>query len=113
MPSNQSIIEVKKTIVVIGDLMWKSFDDRFGDILERLRSYRDLIQLEVSLALARGVNDANRIADAESRLAEEERLQAKKARERAEADATIAAETRDIIYQRQKGTALQLCKSQS
>jgi hypothetical protein len=94
---------VKRALTVLGDLMWKPFDDRFADILERLRSYRDLIRLELSLSIAQSVNDAKVIAEAEIDLAREERRQDKKARERIDETANIAAETKSLVRQQRKG----------
>ena len=88
---------------VIGDLVWKSFEDRFGDILERIRSYRELIKLEISLAHAKILNSSSKIAEKEHRLAEEERRQAAMTRENANQAAENIAEVRELINRQSKG----------
>lgn len=99
-------IEVKRALTVIGDLIWKPFDDKFADVLERLRSYRDLIRLELSLLIAQSVNGAKEIALAEQDLAREERTQDRKARERIEETANISFETKSLLCQQRKGRFL-------
>lgn len=92
---------------MLGDLVWKSFDDRFGDILERICSYRDLIKLELSLAHVKASNDAEKFAQEESRLARAEWSQAEKARQQADKAASITAEVRDLVNQQRKGIIAQ------
>ena len=87
----------------MGNLMWKPFDDRFMAILERLRSYRDLIRLELSLSIARTGKDAHQLAEAEHNLAREERKQAQEARLRANESANTTVEMGDILCQQRKG----------
>jgi len=91
------------TLSVLGDLVWKSFDDRFGEILERICSYRDLIKLELSLINAKASNNMEKIAKEESRLAEEERSQAARARQRADEAAAITSEVRALLEQQRRG----------
>jgi hypothetical protein len=89
---------------VLGDLIWKSFDDRFANILERICSYRDLIKLEISLAHMSSMNNAEKNAQEESRLARIERSQAADARKKADEAKAMTAEVRGVINQQQKGT---------
>ena len=95
--------ELRSTLSVLGDLVWKSFDDRFGEILERICSYRDLIKLELSLANAKASNNTEKIAKEEARLAEEERSQAARARQRADEAAAITSEVRALLEQQRRG----------
>ncbi|KAJ8109541.1 hypothetical protein OPT61_g7388 [Boeremia exigua] len=94
--------KLKSTLSVLSDLVWKSFDDRFGDILERICSYRDLIKLELALVHVKASNNADKIAQEESRLARLERLQAEKARQQADEAAAMTAEVRGLVNQQRK-----------
>jgi hypothetical protein len=38
---------------VIGELLWKPFNDRFGDFVQRFRNHRDLIYSEIALVQIR------------------------------------------------------------
>ncbi|KAF1994928.1 hypothetical protein P154DRAFT_501082 [Amniculicola lignicola CBS 123094] len=102
--------KVKKALTVIGDLMWKPFDDRFADTMERLHSYRDLIRLELSLLIARSMNDAGRITAAEQAFAKEERVQAKMARDTIGKTASMTTETGNMLCQQRKEQSVQQIK---
>jgi hypothetical protein len=42
--------ELKKTPVVIGQLLWQPFDVRFGNTLRRIDYHREMLKLELNLS---------------------------------------------------------------
>jgi hypothetical protein len=72
---------LKRTPTVVGELLWKPFNVRFGDFIQNFRDHRDLIQLEIGLIQSRISHRTESILHEEQRLAENERTLNKKARE--------------------------------
>lgn len=90
----QSLIKfsaLKRTPVIIGELLWRPFDTRFAQFEERFRYYRELIKLEIALILAQMACDTAKAVKLEHELNNKarriiEKLESMSSRERTEKD---------------------------
>jgi hypothetical protein len=64
--------------------MWKPFDVRFGDIMDRMRHHRELISSELNIIAAQAANNAEAVAAEERLLAAKERSRADASRKHIE-----------------------------
>jgi hypothetical protein len=67
--------ELKRTPVVIAELLWRPFESRFQDIIERMKFHQAILKDELDLAVKKSLLSK---LDAEMKRAEEARLQAER-----------------------------------
>lgn len=88
---------------MIGDLMWKPFNVRFGDILERMSHHRELVKSELGIITARASRDAEAAAVEERSLAAKERCRAEAFRKQAQDFSSRTEAAWKMIEEREKG----------
>ncbi|OCL08347.1 hypothetical protein AOQ84DRAFT_42671 [Glonium stellatum] len=75
---------LRKTPIVIGELLWKPFNVRFDEVLGRMAHHRDLVNSELDIIRAQAANDAEAAAAHERSLEAKERYEAEKSRRQLE-----------------------------
>lgn len=76
-------LELKRTPVVVGNLMWKPFDVRFHDLLEDMDHHREVVKLQLLMMVCDTQIEFASKAERESHFAAAERHTAKSDRQRA------------------------------
>jgi hypothetical protein len=66
---NTSVLELKRTPTVIGDLLWKPFNARFSDILDRMSFHQNIVRQEISIEY---MSSIKHLAENSAKLADEE-----------------------------------------
>lgn len=89
------VTEVKHTPIVIGELIWKPFESRFGELLERFNFHRELVKDEFLIAQFQQ-------ADAARRAETEERNKAEAARNGIEKNLDLTEATKGILQDEQR-----------
>ena len=69
------IIELKRTPVIVADLLWRPFESRFQDVIERMKFHRAILKDELNLAMNKSIVSK---LDAEEKRAEAVRLEAER-----------------------------------
>ena len=74
--------ELKRTPIVVGNLMWKPFDIRFHDLLEDMDHHREVVKLQLLIMVRDAQMESAGKAERESHFAAAERHNAKSDREK-------------------------------
>ncbi|KAF9630468.1 hypothetical protein BFW01_g1030 [Lasiodiplodia theobromae] len=90
---------IKRTPVVIAEILWRPFENRFDGLLEEVKSCRSLIEFDIALLQARTANDTKAIAVAQKEIAEEEQEQNRKAQKKADELAKMTDEIARMVSQ--------------
>lgn len=86
--------------------MWRPFDARFQDLLERMAYHRKLVEGELTLVPAQATHDAEKAAVQERALAAEERSHAEEARTKALVASSCTAEMKRLLEEEHRGMCI-------
>ena len=77
-----TFLELKRTPVVVGNLMWKPFDIRFHDLLEDMDHHREVVKIQLLIMVREAQIESASKAERESHFAAAERQTAKSDRQK-------------------------------
>ena len=108
-----TFLEIKRTPVVVGNLIWKPFDIRFHDLLEDMDHHREIVKTQLLIMIRDAQIDLAGKVERESHLAAAERhftktntQKSKEMKEFMEKTLDHAEETKGLLEKQHQGHSL-------
>jgi hypothetical protein len=100
---SNAVLEVKNTVNIVSSVMWRPFDVRLADLLDRITFHQQLVRDELNIAQAYAMNSLLEAANQERELEAKKEQEENRSQKQAEEIEKLASDIIKSMEQKHEG----------